>query len=277
MEKILGIGPFIGSFEQEILAFRPYARWITEVSCDHKIFLNTHYNRLFLYNFIDKENLIPVNRDVSKDEFKLKGYVNKDIDVRDFNFLVRSFKDVIARKTGSNKKNIDIEHINYTKRVKPISIDKKIFEPIDDPDIDIPKEHKNRIIVIPHKIENIKRMKEVIEGVEDPLIIGDWSSTNFQDHNVLSRIRDYRENIYKYMIKYINYAKVVICPISFWTAICNLQNVPVVSWGKFVSPYKNDGIYSFGNDKSMVFVSDKNVSSKNILNMFKYFMLEKMK
>lgn len=274
--NILGIGPFIGSFEQELLAFRPYARWIAEVSDFNRIYLTTHYNRLFMYDFIPERNKIPVNRDASKDEFKLRGYINKDYEVRDFNFLVRNFKDVISKETGLNKKNIDIEHINYTKRVKPIPVDKKIFEPIEVPNINIPEEHKNKIVIIPHKVENIRRMRQVIENIDDSIVLGDWSSTNFQDENVISDLPDYRENVYKYMIKYISEAKAVICPISFWTALCNLQGIPVLSWGKLVNQYKNNGIYHFGNNKSVVFVIDKEANSTRILNMFNYFLGEKV-
>ena len=274
--NILGIGPFIGSFEQELLAFRPYARWIVEVSDFDDVFLNTHYNRVFMYSFIPEKNKIPVNMDVTKDEFQLKGYINKNYEVRDFNFLVRTFKDVISKNTGFNKKNIDVEYINYTKRTKPVPVDKKVFEPINIPDISIPENHKNRVIIIPHKNENIKRMNEVIKNIDNPLVLGDWNSTNFQDQNVIGVLPDYRENVYKYMIKYISEAKAVVCPVSFWTALCNLQGVPVLSWGKTVNQYKNKGIYGFENSKSVVFVVDKETSSTRILNMFDYFLGEKL-
>lgn len=274
--NILGIGPFIGNFEQELLAFRPYARWIVEVSDFDRVYLNTHYNRLFMYNFISERNKIPVNRDASKDEFRLKGYINKEYEVKDFNFLVRNFKDMISKQTGLNKKNIDIEYINYTKRLKPIPIDKKIFESIEVPDIDIPEKHKNKIVIIPHKIENIRRMKQVIENIDNSIVLGDWSTTNFQDQNVISDLPDYRENVYRYIIKYISEAKAVVCPVSFWTALCNLQGVPVLSWGKIVNQYKNNGIYHFGNNKSVVFVTDRDVSFTRILNMFEYFLGEKI-
>lgn len=272
----LGLGPYIGSFEQEFLAFRPYVRWIAHVSDIDRIFLNTHYNRLFMYDFIPEDKKIPINRSITRDEFKLRGYINKDMEVRDFNFLVRNFKDTISKRTGINKKNIEIEYINYTKRIKPVSIDKKIFEPIEIPDIEIPEEHKNKIIIIPHKIENVKRMKEIIDNIDDSIVLGDWSSTNFQDDNVISDAPDYIENVYKYIIKYISEAKAVICPASFWTAVCNLQKIPVLSWGRNVNQYKHRGIYSFGNKRSVIFVTDKDVSSTRILNMFDYFLEEKL-
>jgi hypothetical protein len=43
--KILAIGPYIGDFENELLQFRPYARWLTEAIKWDKIYLSTHVNR----------------------------------------------------------------------------------------------------------------------------------------------------------------------------------------------------------------------------------------
>jgi len=274
---ILGIGPYIGSFEQEFLTFRPYAKWVCEVTNCDDVYINTHYNRLFMYDFIKEENRIPINKDITRNEFNQKGYINKEIDVRNFNFLVRYFKDQLSKKTGRSKKNIDIEYINYTKRIKPVPIDKKVFTPITVPDVRILDEHKGKIVIIPHKVENIKRMEELINRVDDSIVIGDWSSTNFQDENVISNLSDYIENVYKYMIKYISEAKAVICPLSFWTAVCNIQSVPVISWGKNACQYKNDGIYAFENDKSVIFNTDKNINTDRIIGMIDYFLEEKVK
>lgn len=274
--NILGIGPYIGSFEYEITAFRPYARWLYEMTNFKDVYVNTHYNRLFMYDFIKKENRIPINRVISNDEFKLKGYISKDFEVKDFNFFVRIFKDHIFNLTKVPKKNIDIEYINYTKKTKPIPIYKKMFEPILIPNIDISDRHRNKIIIIPHKYENIGRMQSIIENIDDSIIIGDWSSINFQEENVLSNIKDYRENIYKYIIKYISEAKAVVSPVSFWVLLCNLQKVPVFSWGRQVGQFKNDGVYHFNNKKSMSLVVDKDVSYKRIIDMFEYFKGEKL-
>ena len=58
--KILACGPYLGDFEQEIITFRPYCRWLYEVVEHDKIYLNTHFNRFFLYDFVPDQNKISV-------------------------------------------------------------------------------------------------------------------------------------------------------------------------------------------------------------------------
>ena len=54
--KILAIGPYIGSWEEEIFTFRPYARWLAEAVEWDQIYLSTHVNRVFLYQeFVQRD------------------------------------------------------------------------------------------------------------------------------------------------------------------------------------------------------------------------------
>ena len=72
---------------------------------------------------------------------------------------------------------------------------------------------------------------------------------------MLSKI-DYYENGFKLLIKMISEAKAVICPISYWTTICNLQHSPVFSWGESVGQHREDGIYHFNNSKCLALPAD---------------------
>ena len=76
------------------------------------------------------------------------------------------------------------------------------------------------------------------------------------------------------MISYISNAKAVICPLSFWTTICNLQGVPVFSWGDNIGQHRVGGIYHFGNDKSLVVPYGDVKDYDRIVNMMEYFIRE---
>ena len=63
----------------------------------------------------------------------------------------------------------------------------------------------------------------------------------------------------------------VVCPASFWTYLCNIQNVPVFSYGESPGLYRPGGIYYLGNEKSMVISAGEDTPAEQITQMIKYF------
>lgn len=268
--KIVGLGPYIGDFEQEITTFRPFARWHSEVVGADKIFLSTHSNRLFLYDWIDKENIFPVYENLTRDEINQEGYVHKTIQQKDFAILVRKFKDIISTICDCNKKNIIFYNLGYVKNSPACSIYNKLFNPIAIPEVEI---EEGEIVYIPHIKEDKGRADRVYNHLfkkYDCIIVGDMK-VHFPDENRVLKQIDYFENCYKYIMQYISMAKAVICPISHWTILCNLQKVPVFSWGKTPGPYRTDGIYNFSNEKAMIIAAGDDTSTDSITSMMDYF------
>ena len=144
---ILGLGPYIGDFKQEFLTFRPYARWLTDVVEYEEIYLSTHMNRSFMYDFVPKKNIIPVYEIFSRNESGQSGYIHKDLQQKDYNLLVRRFKEKIVERESCSKKDIEVHHLNYVKSTPHYPIFNKVFDRISRPDnINIPEEHKNKLI-----------------------------------------------------------------------------------------------------------------------------------
>ena len=277
---VLGIGPYVGDFANEIITFRPYARFLSDAYKSSKdVYVGTHFNRSFLYDFLPQDNIIPVYLNLTRDETNQRGYIHKSLSRKDFSVLVKNFKDEILNRCNCNKKDIDIHTLRYSTSLLQYSIYNKIFEPISIPnDIDI-TDYNNPIVFIPYKNENIRKMEKLYfslkERYNNVIVIGDIK-THLSNNNIIFNYIDYFENSYKYIMKYISCAKVVICPLSHWTLICNLQNVPVFSWGSSPGQYLEDGIYHFENKKSLVFTADKYTNIDTILNMFEYFLEEKL-
>lgn len=268
--KICAIGPYIGDFEHEITTFRPYAKWHSEVIDADKIFLSTHSNRMFLYDWIRKDSIFPVYENLTRDEINQEGYIHKTVQQKDFAILVRKFKDIVSTICGCNKKDIIFYNLGYVKNSPVYSIYNKLFSPIVTPEIEV---DDSEVIYIPH----IKEDKKRADGIHNYLsekygcaVVGDMK-VHFPDKNRVLRQIDYFENCYKYIMQYISKAKVVICPISHWTVLCNFQKVPVFSWGKNPGPYRTNGIYNFSNKKAMVIATDDDTSVKSITNMIDYF------
>ncbi|MHA2180926.1 MAG: hypothetical protein ACXAAH_05845 [Promethearchaeota archaeon] len=275
--KILAIGPFIGSFEEEILTFRPYARWLCKAIQWDKIYLSTHMNRIFLYDFIPEENIIPVYQHFSRDEKNQKGYVHENLSKKDFRLVLKTFKDTILEREDCNRKDIEIHHLSYSKSTPPYSIYRKIFEEIPDITLKIPKKDENKIILIPAKNEKIEKLayiKKWLKSNHNDVIVVGSKDTWFSKENVVLQKIDYFENGWKYLIQYITKAKAVICPLSFWTTISNLQNKPVFSWGENPGQYREGGIYNFGNRKNSIIPSDKDTSPDIIIKSMENFINE---
>jgi len=275
---VLGIGPYVGDFANEITTFRPYARFLYEACNSEDVYVCTHFNRSFLYDFLPKENIIPVYSNLSRDELNQKGYIHKSLNRKDFGFLIKKFKDEILKRSCCNKKDIDIHSLRYSKSVLQYSIYNKIFESITiSEEIDI-TDYKDYIVFIPYKIENIKKIEDLYSELKkkyNVIVVGD-TKIHLLNDNIIFNYIDYFENSYKYIMKYISMAKVVVCPTSHWTFICNIQGVPVFSWGSSPGQYSEGGIYHFDNNKSLVFTSNKQTDVNTILRMFEYFMEEKL-
>ena len=126
---------------------------------------------------------------------------------------------------------------------------KKIFSRINYPENIWPhNEYKNKIVFIPYgEGDELQEVKNLLKNY-DSIIIGD-KKCRFKDENVVLNRVDYIENGYQSIIKIISEARCVITPVSFWTTVCNLQQVPVFSWGEHIGQHKPDGIYHFRNDK----------------------------
>jgi len=276
--KILAIGPFIGSFEEEILTFRPYARWLSEAIEWDKIYLSTHINRIFLYDFVPEENIIPVFQQFSRDEENQVGYVHRMINKKDYLLILKTFKDKILEIENCNRKDIEIHNLSYTKTTTPCSYYKKIFEEIPDININIKKEHENKIIFIPsrqEKLEKIAYIKDWLMNNYDNVIIVGSTDTWFSKENVVLNKIDYFENGWKYNIQYISKAKAVICPLGYWTTISNLQQKSVFSWGENPGQYRPpEGIYNFGNKNVSIIPADNETSPNLIIKSMNYFIKE---
>jgi len=277
MKSVLAIGPYIGNFEEELLTFRPYANWLLNVIEHEKAYLSTHLNRVFLYEqLIDKDNIIPINESLSRDEINQVGYIHKKLQQKEFNTLVKIFKEKITKKESCSKRDIDLYHLNYIKSTPPYSIYNKVFDKIKQSDIIIPIDHEERILFIPSKNDNPERLLSIYNYLSknyDCLIIGN-NDTWFDEYNVIVSNIDYFENGLKYIIEYISKAKAVICPISYWTSLCNLQQKPVFSWGTNPGQYRKGGIYYFGNKKSVVVPSDKETDIEVIIKSIGHFLGE---
>jgi len=269
MKKVLALGPYIGSFEHEILTFRPYARWLKEAIPHDNIYINVHSNRAFLYDFIPEENIISVFENLSRDESSQRGYIHDKIKQADFNLIIKRFKEKIVEIENINKKNIELHYLNYVQSTPPYSIYNKIFEEIQDTKI----EQNSSIVFIPLRVEEEQKMRWIYKHLLDNYnvdVIGNGNTYFRSDNKILSRI-DYFENGWKTNIQSIINAKAVICPISYWTTIANMQSVPVFSWGNNVGQHKRSGIYNFDNKKCYTVPTRKDTSVQSILLMIDYF------
>ena len=263
-------GPYIGNFEQEIISFRPYIRWLYDVLSYDKFYVNTHFNRLFLYDFLPEDNKIAVFKYLTRDEIGQRGYVHKMVKQKDYQLLIKHIKEYVAVKEDISKKDISFYSVNYVMSTPPNSIYNKRFSKIQ---TNLENDYTNYIVYIPannESKENLLKVKKFLREYDNVVIIGD-KQTRFKDENVVLKDIDYIENGWKRIVQIISDARVVICPVGFWTTVCNLQQVPVFSWGDQVGQHKPGGIYYFGNTKCLAFASD---TMEIVLKMLEGFLEE---
>ena len=89
-------GPFIGSFEQEVLTFRPHFLWLILQSEPEIVYVNTHANRSFLYDFVLDDNTLPVYEHISRNETGQRVYIHEDVDSKLFQTLVKDVKSDVC-------------------------------------------------------------------------------------------------------------------------------------------------------------------------------------
>lgn len=268
-KTVLALGPYVGDFKNEILTFRPYISWMREVLGIDKVYVCSHRNRGFLYDFAD--HFIPVYEDISRDEIGQTGYIYNSLTQKDFNAIVKSFKEKIVEIEGCSKKDIDIYSLKYIKSKPPYSIYQKIFEEVSFSDIE--DEYKDKLIFIPGRSADLFLSKDILTFLKDKgfIVIGDMKTYFPNENEILSNI-DYFENGYQKIFKYISAAKAVVCPLSHWTVMANIQRVPVFSWGESVGQYRKNGIYYLDNERSMAYPSHKDIKSKSVTNMISHFL-----
>jgi hypothetical protein len=222
-------GPFIGDFSTEIITTRPYVRWIYEVLRPEKIFVATHSNRCFLYDWAET---IPVFEDLSRDELNQNGVMHNSVSQKDLMLITKKIKSLVAEK--------DILHINvmYSKNPHWYPLYKKIYTPIL---LNEKKKKTKTILFIPTINEKYAITKEIYDSLledfgEDVIVAGDMK-THLHENNVMFRNPTYFKDIYYDMVRLISNAKVVITPTSHWTLISQLQGTPVISWGSMPRYY----------------------------------------
>jgi hypothetical protein len=247
MKKILAIGPYIGDFEHEITTFRPYATWLSKVIDYDEIYISTHYNRSFLYNDIikDKSHIIPINTKYSKNESNQIGFIQKGMLQKEYNSIIRDFKNYII-SLGYKKKDIEHIYIKYRKTIIQYPIHNRVFNKIEiSNDKYILNEFNNKFLFIPYGIEE-DVLEFIYNKIKDDVVIIGNTSCLFENENVILQQPNYVDNGIKYIFSLLNNCKGVITPLNYWTLIANLQNIPIFSWGKNVNMFRENGIYNFG-------------------------------
>lgn len=176
--NIISCGPFVGSFFEEIMNFRPVVNWVEKSLEFNDIFIMTHKNRSFLYD----KNIIPIFSQFSMDDSLYDKYKHKLIDKRLYNIIYKTLLKSIPNK--DNKKIINyldsyknnVFFSKYQKIFKPIKINNKV--------------KNNYIVFIPSKIDNLELLYKIYEflknNYENVIVIGD-SSVFLQKENILNK------------------------------------------------------------------------------------------
>lgn len=252
-------GPFLGDFNTEILEFLPYIQWIKENFNFEYVYVCSHFNREFLYKDICNE-FIPIYKHLTRNELDQRKNLHRYVGKEDFeNFC----KDL---KSYSNNQYF----IPYVKYPNNISIYQKIWKKLKSDYI--PKE-KNYMLFIPNKTCNISIIRSVYKYIKDKynvVVVGDLR-THLLKKNILLKQSDYIDSVYNQIIGYINNADMVITPCGHWTVMCNLNKIPVFSWGDQISPYKPEGNYYFNNNACMTLPFSKSSNKEILNNQIDYF------
>lgn len=272
MKTVLALGPYIGSFEHEIMTFRPHMKWI-EQNMDYKtVYLSTHFNRKFMYQGVSAKRFHPVYGQFTRQEVKQEGYCHTDVDQKDYLSLTRGFKDKIVENVGCIKKNIDHYSLPYVKYIPPVSVYHKIFEPIK-----VPKpKRKGHVVFIPDISMRGEDAVTIFDYLNDNCkfsVVGDMKC-HLPEANEILRNMDYLQSGYQKIVTAVTNAKAVIAPCSHWTFLANLQGVPVISWGEGVGQFKEGGIYNFNNQKSRILYHDSDAKIQNIIRQIDNFLGE---
>lgn len=216
---MLLIGPYVGSWKEELLTFRPFAKYLSEKYPQEEIFISSHFNRRFLYDWIPTKNFIQIPLEYSLEDWNQKDYRNKKIDNKEFNKIKRDIKCKFSKNCLKN------HFLPYNKLKQQLPTDQKKFTKI-------------------KLTESISKKNDVLLIVNNnnELKVAKWINDEYPHINIISGVTNNRT-----VVKEISSSYKVICSDSIWTFVCNLQGIEVFSWGEFPGPYKTNGMFNFGN------------------------------
>lgn len=250
MKKIVAIGPFIGSFEEEIFTFRPFVAWITRNLKYTDLYLSVYENRRFLYPNVPANKIVFIDKELSKKETRQSGYIHLDVSQIDFTTMIKNFKAEVSDRSKASKKDIDIYSLPYVKHKAPIPLHQKIFEVY--PAI---KKQADYYVFIPDSsIKNDIAIK-VYDFLSNKIplkVVGDMKSC-IPEANQLYK----NSNHFRSIVNEISNCRAVITPCSHWTLIANRQRKSVFSWGENVGMFRENGIYNFDNKCTIMYYDDE--------------------
>lgn len=229
------IGPFLGDFRSEIIDFRPFTRWVYEILKPERMFVATHSNRSFLY---DWATVIPIFEDLSRDELNQNGFIHNSVSQKDLMLVIKKVKSDVSKQMLDGK---DILYLStpYTKSVHWFPLYKKIYS-----NVPIDSTKNKTILYIPcisEKYANVRTIYEHLVDIygDDVVVAGDMK-IHLHENNVMLRNTTYFKDIYNDMLEMISNARVVITPNSHWTILSLMQHTPVFSWGSMPQYYNNE-------------------------------------
>jgi len=264
MKNVLLIGPYIGDWKQEILTFRPYAKWISEQLDYNNIFISSHFNRKFLYDWIPEENFISVYEHLTRNETEQKNYIHKSVNIKDYKLLIKELKQKISKQQNISIRNITTYNLSYLESTPHYSWFQKSFSPIK-----IKPISNNYILYIPANDisddENQKIFDELEKRYKNVYMIGDSHCYNFE--YFINYQIDYFETGYSNLMRYLLGCKMIVTPCSYWTMICNLHHLNVFSWGTGRN-YKRNEDYGFDNQNNYILIDD---NFERIFKSLEYF------
>lgn len=267
---VLALGPFIGSFEQEIMSFVPYARYLSHIINYDHIYICGHSNRSFLYDWIPEENHYYINEKWTRDDCKQTGYIHEDVISQQFLQTTKDFKQSIKKKVNCLNKDIELYSLPYIKSTPVYTTIQKVYQPTPIPNNNI--KEKDYVVFIPDETIDEELSLDIYNALRkyyNVLIIGDCK-THLPEYNSIMKRLDYVEKVYELIYNYIHNAKFVITPCSYWTIICNMQQIPVFSWGENPGTYKKDGTFGFNNN-NMIMYGDGSMTTDTLMNAVQYF------
>lgn len=233
--KNVMLGPFLGDFRTEIIDFRPFARWIFEALKPNRMFVSTHSNRGFLY---DWATVVPIFEDLSRDELNQTGFLHNSISQKDLNIVIKKIKSDVVKLISPEKEIVYLNTL-YSKSLHWFPLYKKIYSPVK-----IKKEKSNMILFIPcinEKYATILEMYEHLVNIygNNVVVAGDMK-IHLHEKNIMLRNPTYFTDVFCDISKLITDAKVVITPNSHWTILALTQHTPVFSWGSLPEYYVNE-------------------------------------
>lgn len=259
MNKSVLLGPYIGSFTQEILSFRPYIKYISEIlSSDTNIYISSHSNRSFLYEWIDADNFIPVYEHLTRNEPSQVGFIHEKVTKTEFNQISR----FICNQIGKDK--IDVYNLPYAKNVNGISYYEKLYTPFSIPELEI--EEDVDVVGVFNTSPQSKEVFNELQKIFNVLVIGNMNN-GIEDNNIILKNIIFMNNYIK-MFNYIKKAKLVVTNCNDWVVICNLQKIPVFYWGSDFSLYRSESIFNFDNKKCK---SICEMDTGDIIKMIKFY------